>query len=175
MINFLDHNTGAVLNGSRLGKEYSANGIIERLANPITKLKHAFKYTIPTTLLGATLTEKQRIELDCGKRVYVENMTDKSGGKFNAYACISVEKGKFEFFRRDPDAEQAQPQPQQPQQSPTPSPTTQTSTPHSTTSELISGGMGLLDLPPQSGDDPEEDAFRRRMQQQHRKKWGRRM
>ena len=33
-VTFIDHNTGAVLNGSRLGKEYAANGIIDRLENP---------------------------------------------------------------------------------------------------------------------------------------------
>ena len=33
-ITFIDHNTGVVLNGSRLGKEYAANGIIDRLENP---------------------------------------------------------------------------------------------------------------------------------------------
>lgn len=33
-VTFIDHNTGVVLNGSRLGKEYSANAIVERLENP---------------------------------------------------------------------------------------------------------------------------------------------
>lgn len=33
-VTFIDHNTGVVLNGSRLGKEYAANGIIDRLENP---------------------------------------------------------------------------------------------------------------------------------------------
>lgn len=33
-VTFIDHNTGAVLNGSRLGKEYSANAIVDRLENP---------------------------------------------------------------------------------------------------------------------------------------------
>lgn len=31
---FIDHNTGVVLNGSRLGKEYAANAIVDRLENP---------------------------------------------------------------------------------------------------------------------------------------------
>jgi len=31
---FIYHNTGVVLNGSRLGKEYVANAIVERLENP---------------------------------------------------------------------------------------------------------------------------------------------
>ena len=33
-VTFIDHNTGVVLNGSRLGKEYAANAIIDRLENP---------------------------------------------------------------------------------------------------------------------------------------------
>ncbi|CDN32537.1 Putative conjugative transposon mobilization protein [Mucinivorans hirudinis] len=33
-VTFIDHNTGAVLNGSRLGKEYAANAIVDRLENP---------------------------------------------------------------------------------------------------------------------------------------------
>ncbi|MEG2013984.1 MAG: hypothetical protein RR063_12440 [Anaerovoracaceae bacterium] len=32
-ITFIDHNTGVVLNGSRLGKEYAANAIVDRLEN----------------------------------------------------------------------------------------------------------------------------------------------
>lgn len=33
-ITFIDHNTGVVLNGSRLGKEYAANAIVDRFENP---------------------------------------------------------------------------------------------------------------------------------------------
>lgn len=33
-VTFIDHNTGVVLNGSRLGKEYAVNGIVDRLENP---------------------------------------------------------------------------------------------------------------------------------------------
>ncbi len=33
-ITFIDHTSGAVLNGSRLGKDYSANAIIDRLPTP---------------------------------------------------------------------------------------------------------------------------------------------
>ena len=32
-VTFIDHNTGVVLNGSRLGKEYAANAIVDRLEN----------------------------------------------------------------------------------------------------------------------------------------------
>lgn len=33
-VTFIDHNTGVVVNGSRLGKEYAANAIVDRLENP---------------------------------------------------------------------------------------------------------------------------------------------
>lgn len=33
-VTFIDHNTGVVLNGSRLGKEYAANAIVDKLENP---------------------------------------------------------------------------------------------------------------------------------------------
>lgn len=33
-VTFIDHNTGVVLNGSRLGKEYAVNAIVDRLENP---------------------------------------------------------------------------------------------------------------------------------------------
>ncbi len=33
-VTFIDHNTGVVLNGSRLGKKYAANTIVDRLKNP---------------------------------------------------------------------------------------------------------------------------------------------
>lgn len=38
-VTFIDHNTGVVLNGSRLGKEYAANAIVDRLENP-----HQYEY-----------------------------------------------------------------------------------------------------------------------------------
>lgn len=176
-ITFIDHNTGAVLNGSRMGKEYAANGIIERLANPITEqdLKHHFKYDIPLRIGGVELTEKQRIDLDSCKSVYVENITSKSGDRYNAFVRLSPEQGKFEFFKRDPDAEHIQKSQQARQPQSPSSPETQSTTHHSTTSDLISGSTGLFDLPTNGGDDPEEDTFRRRMQQQHKKKRGRRM
>ena len=176
-ITFIDHNTGAVLNGSRIGKEYAANGIIERLANPITEqdLKHHFKYDIPLRIGGVELTEKQRIDLDSCKSVYVENITSKSGDRYNAFVRLSPEQGKFEFFKKAPDTQHTL-QSQQPQQSQSPSSQeTQSTTRHSTTTDLISGSTGLFDLPTNNGDNPEEDTFRRRMQQQHKKKKGRRI
>ncbi len=39
-VTFIDHNTMTVLNGSRLGKEYSANAINERFNNPATTDTH---------------------------------------------------------------------------------------------------------------------------------------
>ena len=65
-----------MLNGPRLGKEYSVNGIIERLATPITErdLKHHFRYNNPERIGGVTLTEKQRIALD-GVRAFMRRIS----------------------------------------------------------------------------------------------------
>ena len=75
-VTFIDYNTGVVLNGPRLGKEYSVNGIIERLATPITErdLKHHFRYNNPERIGGVTLTEKQRIALD-GVRAFMRRIS----------------------------------------------------------------------------------------------------
>lgn len=43
-VTFIDHNTGVVLNGSRLGKEYAANAIVDRLENP-----HQYEHLINTS------------------------------------------------------------------------------------------------------------------------------
>ena len=48
-VTFIDHNTMTVLNGSRLGKEFSANAINERFNNPATSA------TIPDTTLSPVI------------------------------------------------------------------------------------------------------------------------
>jgi len=157
-VTFIDHNTGAVLNGSRLGKEYSANAIIEQLNAPKTP-KYDFKHRIPSKLGGINLTEEQRINLDNGKTVYFENMTNKQGEVYNVWGKWSEQEDKLNFYKRDPDI-QRQAVPQQEQH-------------HHQSESFISGGLSLFDFPTDGGDDPEEDSFRRRMQQ--KKKRGRRM
>lgn len=97
-ITYIDHTTGATLNGSSLGKNYSANAIVDRLSEP------------------------KSLTADTAQQ----------------------------FMQQNPQCEQS-PQP---------------------SDSLISGSLGLLDLPADSGDDPEETKFRNRMQQ---KKKGRSM
>ncbi|MFI3288505.1 MAG: conjugal transfer protein MobB, partial [Rikenellaceae bacterium] len=50
-VTYIDHTTGATLNGSRLGKNYSANMVMERLRNP-NSVAHHFRFQIPTILGG---------------------------------------------------------------------------------------------------------------------------
>ncbi len=104
-ITYIDHTTGATLNGSRLGKEYSSNAVIERLSAP--------KETTAQSQIDATQPMQQL-------------QTQHS---------------------------------QQPQSD----------------GAIISGGLGIFDLPADGGDDPEETQFRNRMHQQQKKKRGRRM
>ena len=104
-ITFIDHSTGAVLNGSRLGKNYSANAIVERLTTP------------------------KSLTADAAQQFLQQN----------------------------------------PQYNPTEQQQSQQD------GVIISGSTGLLDLPADGGDDPEEAMFRNRMQHKPKKKKGRRM
>lgn len=170
-VTFIDHNTGVVLNGSRLGKEYAANAIVDRLENP-QRHEHSKYPHIPIKLGGVILSEAQRSTLAGGKSIYIEGLTDKTGTSYNVYARYSAESQKMEFFRRDPDLKQSH------QQHTAPSPSAQAmatqSNSHSPApSDFISGSIGLFDLPTDHGNDPEEEEFRRRMQR--KKKKGRRM
>jgi hypothetical protein len=58
---------------------------------------------IPKTLLGVALSEKQQTGLKAGESVYVSGMKDREGQDFNAYVKVNAEKGKLDFFRRNPD------------------------------------------------------------------------
>lgn len=167
-ITYIDHNTGTTLNGSRLGKNYSANAITERLAQP-QQLSHNFKYIIPTKLGGVELSNERRILLDIGKLIFIKGLTDKDGNCINAYVKRSEDSDKLNFYKHDPDvANQSQSlQPSQPREQ---------ELSHSKSQYLnhsdsfISSGLGLFDLIPDNSDDPEEDAFRGQMQRQKKKK-----
>lgn len=50
-VTFIDHNTMTVLNGSRLGKEFSANAINERLNNPANAPINSPDVVAPTVVL----------------------------------------------------------------------------------------------------------------------------
>lgn len=102
---FIDHKTGCVLNGSRMGKELSANAMQEWME---AHTPH------PTQLIGVTLS----------------------------------------------------PEPQAAEQR-------QAFVPHSSQSDEDSITGGLFDIPVSQGTDPEEEAFRHRMQRKKKKRKGR--
>jgi hypothetical protein len=58
---------------------------------------------IPKTMLGVALSEQQQSDLKAGQSVYVSGMKDREGQDFNAYVKVNTEKGKLEFFKRNPD------------------------------------------------------------------------
>ena len=102
---FIDHKTGCVLNGSRMGKELSANALQEWME---AHTPH------PTQLIGVTLSPEPQA------------------------------------------AEQRQP-----------------FVPHRSQSDEDSITGGLFDIPVSQGTDPEEEAFRHRMQRKKKKRKGR--
>lgn len=111
-VTFIDHNTGVVLNGSRLGKEYAANAIVDRFENP-RQYEHLTNATQPQS--STQFSPQQQMQQS--------------------------------IHRTEQHSE----------------------------SSSIGGSIGsLFDIPIlPNGDDPEEEMFRRRMQQ--RKKRGRRL
>ena len=58
---------------------------------------------IPTKLLGVELTKEQQKDLKDLKTIYVEGLTNKEGGKYNAYVNVNEEKKKLDFFKYNPD------------------------------------------------------------------------
>ncbi|MFR9592818.1 MAG: conjugal transfer protein MobB [Rikenellaceae bacterium] len=170
-VTYIDHNTGATLNGSRLGKNYAANMVMERLRNP-NSVAHNFRFQIPTTLGGVKLTEQQRVNLDLGRSTYIEGLTDKSGNTVNAYVKCNENTGLLQYFKRDPDAHNV---------SQTPQPSHEREQSHSheqqQSSSFVSGGLGLFDPPSGSGtdiDDIENEQMARNLKPK-KKQRGRRM
>ncbi|MFI3264177.1 MAG: conjugal transfer protein MobB [Rikenellaceae bacterium] len=140
-VTYIDHTTGAILNGSQIGKNYSANMVVERLRNP-NPVAHQYRFRIPNKLGDVTLTEQQRVTLDLGESIYMENMTNRSGDMMNAYVKCNEETGAIQFFRHDPDIKNVSQPPQQ-QQSPPPAQEREQS--QEQTSSFVSGGLGLFD------------------------------
>ncbi len=88
-VTFIDHNTMTVLNGSRLGKEFSANAINERFNNLATPV------TIPdTTRLPVIVPPIERIHEDTTSlsqsRTYTEQHTQSSGSQYQTTASQSA-------------------------------------------------------------------------------------
>ncbi len=111
-VTYIDHTTGATLNGSRLGKNYSANAVMDRLNEP------------------------KALTLETAQQFLQQHPT----------LCDSSTAPQYEQ-----------------------SPNNGHSQEHS--GSFVSGSLGLLDLP-QGYDDPEETLFRKRMQQQPKKRRG---
>ncbi|MFR9546813.1 MAG: conjugal transfer protein MobB [Rikenellaceae bacterium] len=146
-VTYIDHTTGAILNGSQIGKNYSANMVAERLRNP-NSVAHQYRFRIPNKLGDITLTEQQRIALDSGESVCFKDRTNSQGEKFDVYAIWSSQENQLNFFYEDPcrfgshqEAQQEQEQPQ--------------SYPHEQqqSGSFVSEGLGLLDLPSGNGTD----------------------
>lgn len=70
---------------------------IDKLTNEIVALR-ADKITIPEEIKGVRLDDKQKLELQEGKAVLVENMTARSGKAFSAHLQVNAEKRGLEFI-----------------------------------------------------------------------------
>ena len=131
--------------------------------------KHNFNHRIPTVLGGVNLAEQQRIDLDSGKVVYLEGLIDKKGVNYNAYAKWSKKDDKLEYYKYDPYLKQQLTPSQEQDSAQEREPNSDREQEHQQSGSLVSGGLGLFDLPINGGDDPEEDAFRNRMQRPKKK------
>ena len=61
---------------------------------------------VPHKLCGLELSDKQREALDSGHTLYLKNMVDKAGNKFNAYVRMDKEQNRPRFYRWNPDKKQ---------------------------------------------------------------------
>ena len=57
----------------------------------------------PHKLCGLELSEKQREALDSGRTLYLKNMVDRAGNKFNAYVRMDKEQNRPRFYKWNPD------------------------------------------------------------------------
>ncbi len=100
---------------AKSGKSFNANVQINAAERGITfrfdqqKQKQAQEQQqkqdgvrIPTKLGGVQLDDKQRGDLKKGEVVYVENMIDKKGERYNAYVKVNENMGKLDFYKWDP-------------------------------------------------------------------------
>ena len=100
---------------AKSGKQFNANVQINAAERGITfrfdqqKQKQAQEQLqkqdgvrIPNKLGGVQLNDKQRGDLKKGDVVYIENMIDKKGERYNAYVKVNENKGKLDFYKWDP-------------------------------------------------------------------------
>jgi hypothetical protein len=70
---------------------------IDKLTNEVIALR-ADKVKIPDEIKGVTLDERQKHDLQEGKAVWVENMTDRNGKAFSAHLQVNADKKGLEFI-----------------------------------------------------------------------------
>lgn len=63
---------------------------------------------VPDKLLGRDVSEQEATKLKEGATVYMEGLKDKQGQPFNAYVKANFEKGKFDFYKWNPEKAQSQ-------------------------------------------------------------------
>ncbi len=104
---------------AKSGKQFNANVQVNAAERGITfrfdqqKQKQAQEQQqkqdgvrIPNKLGGVQLDDNQRGDLKKGNVIYVENMIDKKGERYNAYVKVNEEKGKLDFYKWDPRQKQ---------------------------------------------------------------------
>ncbi len=73
---------------------------IDKLTNEVIALR-ADKVKIPGEIKGVTLDERQKQDLQEGKAVWVENMTNRNGKSFSAHLQVNADKKGLEFIFSD--------------------------------------------------------------------------
>ena len=90
------------VNAERKGVEFifdDRQGLKERQ-------QYSLQQGAPHKLCVLELSEKQREALDSGRTLYLKNMVDKAGNKFNAYVRMDKEHNRPRFYKWNPDEKQ---------------------------------------------------------------------
>ncbi|MCS2489615.1 relaxase/mobilization nuclease domain-containing protein [Bacteroides fragilis] len=99
-VTFIDHNTGVVLNGSRLGKEYAANAIVERLEKP-NQYEHLI--TTAQTQASAQFAPQQQVQQSVSytkQHTESSEITNSIGSLFDILISPNGNDPEEEMFRR---------------------------------------------------------------------------
>lgn len=75
-----------------------------RFAHGADKFDEQVRYEIPQEVFGATISAKQRSELQSGKSVLISGMKGNDGSKFSQWAKVNQTTGKMNYFESNPDA-----------------------------------------------------------------------